>query len=424
MDAVEVIRTKRDGFRLADEQIRWFLDAYANGDEVADEQAAALAMAIYWRGMEPDELAVWTDAMIASGSRLELRGIGRPTVDKHSTGGVGDKVSLIVVPILAACGAAVPQLSGRGLGHTGGTLDKMEAIPGWSPQLDVEAMLRQLADHGGVIAGATEDLVPADRKLYALRDITGTIESIPLIASSIMSKKIAEGADSLVLDVKVGRGAFMPDIESARALAETMVTLGDAHGVRTVALLTGMDTVLGQAAGNGVEVTEALEVLDGRGPEDLIEVSLALADEMAALAGVTIEPRWALESGAGRQAFHDIVKAQGGRLDEGVPVAAHRTVVPASAKGFVGVLDALAVGKVVWHLGAGRAQKEDPVSPTAGVLCLAKPGEAVEVGQPLFEVHADDPEHGAQAEAELRDAYTIVDEPPSVPPLILERIAR
>ena len=277
MDVVEVIRTKRDGRRLSDEQIEWFIGRYAEGGEIADEQAAALAMAIFFNGMEPDELATWTRAMVDSGRTLDLSGVGRPTVDKHSTGGVGDKVSLVLVPLVAACGAAVPQLSGRGLGHTGGTLDKMESIPGWCATLEPDAMVEVLRTVGGVIAGATADLAPADRRLYALRDVTSTVDSIPLIASSIMSKKIAEGTDALVLDVKVGSGAFLPDVDRARELARTMVGLGERNGVRTVALLTAMHTVLGRTAGNALEVAESVEVLDGGGPADLVEVTLALA---------------------------------------------------------------------------------------------------------------------------------------------------
>src|ERR671910_1756796 len=284
-DVLDVIRTKRDGGRLSDEQVRFFVEGYTAGT-IADEQAAALCMAILLRDMAPDELATWTQAMIDSGERLDLSSVARPTVDKHSTGGVGDKVSLVLAALVAACGAAVPQLSGRGLGHTGGTLDKLEAIPGWQATLPTERVVAQLRDVGVVICAASESLCPADRKLYALRDVTATVEAIPLIASSIMCKKIAEGTGALVLDVKVGSGAFLPEIERARLLAETMVTLGQAHGVRTVALITDMDTPLGRACGNGLEVTEAVEVLRDAGPSDLIEVTLALAGEMVALTGV------------------------------------------------------------------------------------------------------------------------------------------
>ena len=336
MDTVEIIRAKRDGRRLTDEQITWFIHNYAAGSVIADEQAAALAMAIFFRGMEPDELAVWTGAMVDSGSRLDLGGVGLPTVDKHSTGGVGDKVSLILVPLVAACGAAVPQLSGRGLGHSGGTLDKMEAIPGWRASLSVDEMVDQMRNVGGVIAGATEDISPADRRLYALRDVTATVDSIPLIASSIMSKKIAEGTDSLVLDVKFGSGAFMPELDRARELARTMVGLGENNGVRTVALLTAMHTVLGRTAGNALEVVESLGVLEGGGPTDLIEVTLALADEMVALAGLDADPAAVLASGRPREVFEEMVAAQGGDLSADLPVAPHVEVVTVDEAGWLG----------------------------------------------------------------------------------------
>ena len=320
MDALNVIITKRDGGRLSASQIEWFLSRYTAG-EIADEQAAALAMAIYFVGMETDELAEWTSAMIESGTTLQLGTLDRPVVDKHSTGGVGDKISLILVPLVAACGAAVPQLSGRGLGHTGGTLDKMEAIAGWSPQLSPDRMRQLLMETGGFIAGATHDLAPADRKLYALRDVTGTIESIPLIASSIMSKKIAEGTDALVLDVKVGSGAFMRDLESADTLARTMVEIGAAHDVATTALITRMDHVLGCAVGNAVEVQEALDVLAGAGPDDLVELTVALATEMLELAGLDVDPAAVLASGKAGDVFDKMVRAQGGDLSAGLPEA-------------------------------------------------------------------------------------------------------
>ena len=329
--AVDVIRTKRDGGRLSDDQIRWFMTAYTAG-EVADEQAAALAMAIFWRGMEPDELAVWTRAMIESGERLDLSAITRPTVDKHSTGGVGDKVSLPLIPLAAACGVAVPQLSGRGLGHTGGTLDKMEAIPGWRAQLSNEEFIAVLAAEGGVICAAGPGLAPADRRLYALRDTTGTVESIPLIASSIMSKKIAEGTDALVLDVKFGSGAFLPDPERGRELARTMVGLGAAHGVRTTALLTAMEQPLGRTVGNAVEVEESVEVLAGGGPDDLVEVTLALAREMVELAGLDVDPADALADGRAMDRWRAIVAAQGGDPDAPLPVAAENEVLTAGGR--------------------------------------------------------------------------------------------
>ena len=423
MDAVEVIRTKRDGRRLSDEQIEWFIGRYAEGGEIADEQAAALAMAIFFNGMEPDELATWTRAMVDSGRTLDLSGVGRPTVDKHSTGGVGDKVSLVLVPLVAACGAAVPQLSGRGLGHTGGTLDKMESIPGWCATLEPDAMVEVLRTVGGVIAGATADLAPADRRLYALRDVTSTVDSIPLIASSIMSKKIAEGTDALVLDVKVGSGAFLPDVDRARELARTMVELGERNGVRTVALLTAMHTVLGRTAGNALEVAESVEVLDGGGPADLVEVTLALAREMVELAGLDADPAEVLASGRARAVWDDMVRAQGGDPEAVLPVAPHVETVDAEVSGVLGRLDCRSVGIAVWRLGAGRARKEDPVSPSAGIVCLAKPGDPVEAGQPLLELHAEDPSRFAAAREALQDALEVSDEPPTPKPLVVDRIA-
>ena len=423
MDAVEIIRTKRDGRRLSDEQIEWFIGRYAEGGEIADEQAAALAMAIFFNGMEPDELATWTRAMVDSGRTLDLSGVGRPTVDKHSTGGVGDKVSLVLVPLVAACGAAVPQLSGRGLGHTGGTLDKMESIPGWCATLEPDAMVEVLRTVGGVIAGATADLAPADRRLYALRDVTSTVDSIPLIASSIMSKKIAEGTDALVLDVKVGSGAFLPDVERARELARTMVGLGERNGVRTVALLTAMHTVLGRTAGNALEVAESVEVLDGGGPADLVEVTLALAREMVELAGLDADPAEVLASGRARAVWDDMVRAQGGDPEAVLPVAPHVETVDAEVSGVLGRLDCRSVGIAAWRLGAGRARKEDPVSPSAGIVCLAKPGDPVEAGQPVLELHAEDPSRFAAAREALQDALEVSDEPPTPKPLIVDRIA-
>ena len=423
MDVVDCIAAKRDGRRLSDEQIAWFIDRFARGD-VPDEQAAALTMAVYLQGMDPDELVAWTQAMVRSGVTLDLSGVGRPTVDKHSTGGVGDKVSLILVPLVAACGAAVPQLSGRGLGHSGGTLDKMEAIDGWRADLDAGAMVDQLREVGGMIAAATTDLNPADRRLYALRDVTGTVDSIPLIASSIMSKKIAEGTDALVLDVKTGSGAFMVDEDQARLLARTMVDLGEDSGVATVALVTAMHTVLGRTAGNAVEVAESLEVLEGGGPADLVEVTLALADEMVALAGLDADPAAVLASGEPREVFDAMVSAQGGDLSAGLPAAPHVQVVEAPADGHVARLDCRSVGVAAWRLGAGRARKEDPVDPPAGVVCLAKPGEAVAAGQPVLELHtADDTRFAAAVEA-LDGAIEVTDGPPEPMPLIIDRIAR
>ena len=425
-DVLEVIRTKRDGGTLTDEQVRFFIEGYTAGT-IADEQAAALCMAILLRDMAPGELATWTQAMIDSGERLDLSGVGRPTVDKHSTGGVGDKVSLPLVPLVAACGAAVPQLSGRGLGHTGGTLDKLEAVPGWQATLPVDRVVEQLRDVGAVICAASEALCPADRKLYRLRDVTATVEAVPLIASSIMAKKIAEGTDALVLDVKVGSGAFLPEIDRARRLAETMVGLGQAHGVRTVALITEMDTPLGRACGNGLEVAETLEVLRGGGPADLVEVTLALAREMVALAGLPTDgdadPAAVLADGRALAMWRRMIQAQGGDPDAELPTATVHHEVRAPVGGYLRRLDARAVGVAVWRLGAGRARKEDAVSPSAGAICLRKPGDPVEAGEPVLVLHADGEDRLPGALAALEHAMEVGPEPPEPRPLIVERIA-
>ncbi len=420
-DVVDLIRAKRDGGRLALADIRWLIDAYTAGS-VPDEQMSALLMAIFFRGLDAGELRAWTRAMISSGERLELSGLSAPTVDKHSTGGVGDKVSLILAPRVASCGAAVPQLSGRGLGHTGGTLDKLESIPGWRASLSNTEIIDVLAATGCVICAAGDGLAPADRRLYALRDVTGTVESIPLIASSIMSKKIAEGTGSLVLDVKVGSGAFMPDLGAARELAETMVDLGNAHGVRTSALLTRMDAPLGRAVGNAVEVAEAVATLNGDGPPDLVAVTLALATEMLALAGIDADPAAALADGRALTRFRAMIAAQGGDPDAALPTAGHTEIVRAESAGWVRTLDARAVGVAAWRLGAGRARKEDPVSAAAGIICLAKPGEQVEVGQPVLELRGDDPGRFARATEALAGAIEIGPQPPEPAGLILDRI--
>jgi thymidine phosphorylase len=421
MNALDVIRTKRDGGEMSDEQIRFLIDGYTAGT-IPDEQVSALLMAIVFRGMSPRELATWTAAMIGSGERLDLSSVSRPTVDKHSTGGVGDKISLILCPLVAACGAAVPQLSGRGLGHTGGTLDKLEAIPGWRARLENDEILRMLETVGGVICAASDGLAPADRKLYALRDVTGTVESIPLISSSIMSKKIAEGTASLVLDVKTGAGAFLPPIEQSRELARTMVGIGERNGVRTVALVTDMEWPLGLAAGNGLEVAESVEVLAGGGPEDIVELTLALAREMCALAGVALDPDDVLRSGRAMDKWRDMIRAQGGDPDAPLPVAAERETYTVPTSGYLRRLDARAVGNAAWRLGAGRARKEDPVSPSAGVLLHAKPGDRVEAGAPLLELLTDDPARIADAIAALDGAIEIGDAPPDPRPLVHERI--
>src|SRR4051794_21605253 len=374
--AVDVIARKRDRGELTDEQIDWVVDAYTRG-EVADEQMSAVAMAILLNGMTGREISRWTAAMIASGDRLDFSGLDRPTADKHSTGGVGDKITLPLAPLVAAHGIAVPQLSGRGLGHTGGTLDKLESVPGWRAALSTEEMMAQLRDVGAVICAAGSGLAPADRRLYALRDVTGTVESIPLIASSIMSKKIAEGTGSLVLDVKVGRGAFMKTADAARELARTMVDLGTDAGVRTVALLTDMSTPLGLTAGNALEVRESLEVLAGGGPPDVVELTLALAREMLAAAGRNgVEPAEALADGRAMDVWRRMIAAQGGDPDAPLPVARETHTVLAPADGVLVRLDALAVGLAAWRLGAGRARKEDVVQAAAGVELHPKRGAA------------------------------------------------
>jgi thymidine phosphorylase len=421
--AVDVIIAKRDGHALSDAQIDWVVDAYTRG-VVADEQMSALAMAILLRGMTPAEIARWTAAMIASGERLDLSGVGRPTADKHSTGGVGDKITLPLTPLVAACGAAVPQLSGRGLGHTGGTLDKLESIPGWRASLTNDEFRAQLRDVGAVICAAGEGLAPADRKLYALRDVTGTVEAIPLIASSIMSKKIAEGTGALVLDVKVGSGAFMKDAERARELARTMVELGGAHGVRTVALLTEMSTPLGLAVGNAIEVTESLEVLAGGGPADVRELTLALAREMLDAAGLPdADPAKALDSGAAMDAWRAMIRAQGGDPDAALPVAAETEVRRAARDGVVASVDAYGIGVAAWRLGAGRARKEDPVSFGAGVMLKVRPGDRVTAGQPLLELRTDDPSRFAAARDLADGAIAVADAAPGHGPLVIDRIA-
>jgi thymidine phosphorylase len=422
-DVVDLIRTKRDGAALSAEAIDWLIDAYVKG-LVADEQMSALLMAVFFRGMTSDELSRWTSAMIASGERIDLSRVSRPTVDKHSTGGVGDKVSLILAPLVAACGAAVPQLSGRGLGHTGGTLDKLEAIPGFRSALTVDELVAQLETVGCAICAAGENLVPADRKLYALRDVTGTVESIPLISASIMSKKIAEGTRSLVLDVKVGTGAFMADVEQATDLAETMVGLGRAHGLTVSALLTAMDTPLGDAVGNALEVEESLAVLSGGGPNDLVEVTLALAKEMLSLAGITgADPAQLLRDGSALDRYRAMIAAQGGDPDAPLPVAKLSRPVTAERSGYLARLDARGVGVASWRLGAGRQRKEDPVSPTAGVLLFAKPGDQVNKGDTLLELYADDEDRFDRALAALEGAVEIADDPPPPESLVLGRIS-
>ena len=428
-DAVDVIRTKRDDSELSTEQIDWVIDAYTRG-AVGDEQMSALAMAIYLNGMTADETAAWTRAMIASGERMDFSGLDRPTADKHSTGGVGDKITLPLAPLVAAFGVAVPQLSGRGLGHTGGTLDKLESIPGWRADLDAEEMLAMLRDPGAVICAAGAGLAPADKKLYALRDITGTVEAIPLIASSIMSKKIAEGTGALVLDVKVGSGAFMKDLASARSLAQTMVALGREAGVETSALLTDMSTPLGRTVGNALEVRESLEVLAGGGPADVVDLTVALAAEMLRLAGRDTGEdavRDALQDGRAMDVWRTMIERQGGDPDADLPQAKETETVTAESDGVLMELDALAVGTASWRLGAGRARKEDAVQAGAGIEIHVKPGEAVRAGQPILTLHSDDPARFGRARESLASA--IVVEPAAegadaaAEPIVLDRIS-
>jgi len=421
-DAVELIRAKRDGGELAPEEIDWLIEAYTGG-RIAEEQMSAMAMAVLFRGLSRAELSRWTSAMIASGERLDFSGLSRPTADKHSTGGVGDKITLPLAPLVAACGVAVPQLSGRGLGHTGGTLDKLEAIPGWRASVSNAEMLAQLEDVGAVICAAGAGLAPADKKLYALRDVTGTVESIPLIASSIMSKKIAEGTSALVLDVKVGSGAFMKNEKDARELAETMVALGQDAGLTTVALLTAMSTPLGLTAGNALEVAESVEVLAGGGPADVVELTLALAREMLLTAGRgDVDPADALADGRAMDVWRRMLAAQGGDPDAPLPQARETEVVRAEQDGVLQRVDAMAVGVAAWRLGAGRARREDVVQAGAGVVLHAKPGDRVSAGDPLFTMHTGTPERFGRAREVLCGCFEIGDAPVPRRPLVLDRV--
>ncbi|MDQ3158214.1 MAG: thymidine phosphorylase [Actinomycetota bacterium] len=421
-DAVEVIAAKRDKHELTDEHIDWVVDAYTRG-VVASEQMSALAMAILLNGMNRREISRWTAAMIASGERMDFSSLSWATSDKHSTGGVGDKITLPLAPLVAACGVAVPQLSGRGLGHTGGTLDKLESIPGWNAELSNEAMLQQLEDIGAVICAAGSGLAPADKKLYALRDVTATVEAIPLIASSIMSKKIAEGTGSLVLDVKVGTGAFMKDLANARELAETMVALGTDAGVKTVALLTDMSTPLGLTAGNAMEVAESADVLAGGGPADVVELTLALAREMLAAAGKSdIDPAEALASGKAMDVWKRMIFAQGGDPDAALPVARETHTVTAPSSGTLTRLDAMGVGVAAWRLGAGRSRPGEAVQAAAGVFLHAKPGDVIVEGQPLLTLHTDTPERFERSLAALEGAFEIGADFEGTGSVVLDRV--
>ena len=422
-DAVDLIISKREKQELSKEAIDWLIDNYTQG-KVADEQMSAMAMAILLNGMNGREIKDLTMAMIASGERLNFESLGVPTTDKHSTGGVGDKITLPLAPLVAVFGVAVPQLSGRGLGHTGGTLDKLESIPGWRANLSNEEMTKQLAEVGAVICAAGSGLAPADKKLYALRDVTGTVEAIPLIASSIMSKKIAEGTGSLVLDVKVGSGAFMKDFARARQLAEVLVQLGKDAGVNTSALLTDMSTPLGQKIGNALEVEESVDVLAGGGPTDVIEITVALASEMLNLAGIKdVDVAAALKDGRAMDKWRAMISAQGGDPDAKLPVAKETQTVVAEADGVISELDALAVGLASWRLGAGRARKEDPVQFGAGVTLHAQLGDTVKKGAPLYTLHTDEPSRFARADETISKAYKIEAQAQVTRKLILDRIS-
>ncbi|MEX0152397.1 thymidine phosphorylase [Microbacterium sp. LMI1-1-1.1] len=421
-DAVDVIRAQRDGRPVSEGELRWLVDAYTRG-YVMDAQMSAFTMAVLLNGLGRDQIRVLTDAMIASGERMDFSSLGKTTVDKHSTGGVGDKITLPLAPLVAVFGVAVPQLSGRGLGHTGGTLDKLESIPGWRAALSNDEIMAQLRDVGAVICAAGTGLAPADKKLYALRDVTGTVEAIPLIASSIMSKKIAEGTDSLVLDVKFGSGAFMQDIDRARELAETMVALGTDSGVNTTALLTDMNTPLGLAIGNANEVRESVEVLAGGGPADVVELTVALAREMLALAGQPdADVEAALSDGRAMDVWKRMIRAQDGDPDAALPTPRETHTVVADRSGVVTRIEALPFGIGAWRLGAGRARAEDAVVHAAGIDLHATVGQTVTAGQPLFTLSADDGTRFERALAAVDGAWEIGDDAPAATPLVRERI--
>jgi thymidine phosphorylase len=421
-DAVDVIIAKRDGLELSTEQIDWMVDAFTRG-YVADEQMSSFAMAVLLNGMTRREIRDLTLAMIASGEQLDFGSLAKPTTDKHSTGGVGDKITLPLAPLVASFGVAVPQLSGRGLGHTGGTLDKLESIPGWRADVTPEQMLAQLADVGAVVCAAGSGLAPADKKLYALRDTTGTVEAIPLIASSIMSKKIAEGTSALVLDVKFGEGAFMKDLDRARELAQTMVDLGNDAGVRTTALLTDMSVPLGLTIGNALEVREAVEVLAGGGPADIVELTVALAREMLAAVGQgDADPAAALADGRAMDTWRRMIAAQGGDPSAELPTARHEHTITAPSSGVLIRQQALPFGIAAWRLGAGRARQGDAVSFGAGIELHAKPGDTVAAGAPLFTLHTDDEDRFARALDALDGAWEIGSDAPERGPLIVDTL--
>ena len=421
--AVEIIAAKRDRNELSDKQIDWTVAAYTRG-VIADEQMSALLMAILLNGMNSREISRWTNAMINSGERMNWSALDRPTADKHSTGGVGDKITLPLAPLVAACGGAVPQLSGRGLGHTGGTLDKLESIPGWRASLSNAEMLKVLQDTGAVICAAGAGLAPADKKLYALRDVTATVEAIPLIASSIMSKKIAEGTSALILDVKTGSGAFMSDPAKAGELARTMVQLGLDAGVKTRALVTAMDVPLGLTAGNAIEVRESIEVLAGGGPADVVELTILLAREMIDAAGIVgKDPADALKDGSAMDHWKRMISAQGGDPDAKLPVAREKHVITASESGVMTKMDALKIGVSAWRLGAGRSKQGETVQAGAGIEMHSKPGDYIKSGEPLLTLHTDEPARFDRAIEILGGAIEIKENGKVERlPLIIERI--
>ena len=423
MNALEVVGRKRDGLEHTADEIRYLVSGFVHGD-VPDYQMAAWLMAVCTRGMSKAETLALTQAMVDSGEVLDLGEIAGVKVDKHSTGGVGDKVTLVAGPLAAACGVKVPKLSGRALAHTGGTLDKLESVPGVTVDLDPARFIRQVQEIGIAVAAQSPRMVPADKAMYALRDVTATVPSIPLIASSVMSKKIAAGADAIVLDVKFGRGAFMPTPEAARELAAEMVQLGEGAGRRTVALVTAMDNPLGRCVGNALEVQEALDALAGRGDDELLEVCVRVTAEMCALAGVDADPEKVLRSGAGRQRFEQMLAAQGGRLEEGLPVAPVTMAVAAERDGHVESIDALAVGLASLELGAGRIRKEDRVDPAAGLVIEAPVGSRVRRGETLVTVHARSKEVAERARPRLVGAWRLSEREVRRPPHVLARVDR
>jgi pyrimidine-nucleoside phosphorylase len=426
----ELIQRKRDGGELSSEEIAELMLAYAR-DEVPDYQMAAFCMAVYFQGLNAAETHALTDAMVRSGETVDLSPLGRKVVDKHSTGGVGDKTSIALGPVVAACGVPFAKMSGRGLGHTGGTLDKLEAIPGFNVELAMDAFLRQVAEVGMAIIGQTAELVPADKRLYALRDVTATVDIIPLIASSIMSKKIAGGADAIVLDVKVGDGAFMKTLESARELAQAMRELGVRAGREVVCELTDMDQPLGRAVGNALEIREAVDTLRGEGPEDLVELVLGASGHLLALSDLGVDQaegkhraEEALAGGAALELYERWVRAQGGDpAVAALPAAPVVRAVPAPEVGFVRGIAATAIGEAALRLGAGRVGKEDEIDHSVGIVCLAKRGDRVEAGSSLAEVHARSDEAAGRALQEVTAAYRLGPEQPERRPIVLDVIA-